>query len=714
MPKAPLSLMPLIVLIGATSNASGTVDGPWKLYGQEGPPVDCVFKQTGSRFAGTCQDAKQGAIPVSGVVSGQAVSWTVSAEYNGASMNMDYSGTLTDTGINGKVAIPKFLMTMNFNAVRPGTPPPHGLVPDFATKLADCPVGSPDRGSSDADDGPLGPDVLVLSPKMTSAEIQCKIDRISFAQQKAEFGEGRHAILLLPGRYRNDINVSYFTQISGLGRSPDDVVIDGHLRSISPSGNGILFSFWRSVENMAVIPPDGVARWAVSQAAPFRRMHILGDLKLHDDGTGSGGYIADTKVDGVIDGTRQQQWFTRNSVFRSWKGGMWNMVFVGDQGAPPTSLASVVRPAVNDYEHPIVSNIPRAPLTREKPFLFVDSNNGYRVFVPALRRDSASTSWDPAPSAGKSLSLDRFFVARPIMSAGEINQGIAGGKSLILTPGIYRLSAPIHVTHADQIVLGLGFATIEPRNGREGLVIDDVGGVQVSGILFNAGPVNSSVLLKVGPTGASRRHADNPIFLSDIFGRIGDTGKRSATTTVEVNSSNVVIDHSWLWRADHGPSVGWDVNVGKHALVVNGTDVTAYALMAEHYQDVEVLWNGNGGRTYLFQNEIPANPPWPATPSTRAIGSARRGYPAYKVGTSVTTHEAWGLGSYFFLSTYPAVIQAHSYEVPKAPGVVLHNLMSLSMAPWAKTLHVVNDFGPETDQISVASPPTLVRRYPPE
>ena len=112
-----------------------------------------------------------------------------------------------------------------------------------------------------------------------------------------------------------------------------------------------------------------------------------------------------------------------------------------------------------------------------------------------------------------------------------------------------------------------------------------------------------------------------------------------ATVSLQVNSNNVLGDHMWIWRADHGNAgtFGWTVNTADTGMVVNGNNVTMEGLFVEHYQKYQVIWNGNGGRTYFFQNEMPYDPPNQAA----WMNGATRGYAAYKVADSVTTHEAW-------------------------------------------------------------------------
>ncbi len=173
-----------------------------------------------------------------------------------------------------------------------------------------------------------------------------------------------------------------------------------------------------------------------------------------------------------------------------------------------------------------------------------------------------------------------------------------------------------------------------------------------------------------------------------MFFRIGGAGAGKATTSLVVNSNNTIIDHIWAWRADHGTGVGWTVNTADTGLIVNGANVTAYGLFVEHYQKYEVLWNGNGGRTYFFQNEMPYDPPNQAAWHTGA-----NGYAAYKVADSVTTHEGWGLGSYCYFNVDPTIHAAHGFEVPNTPGVRFHDLLTVSLGGNGTIDHVINDTG---------------------
>ena len=239
-------------------------------------------------------------------------------------------------------------------------------------------------------------------------------------------------------------------------------------------------------------------------------------------------------------------------------------------------------------------------------------------------------------------------------------------------------------------MLGLGLATLVPDGGVSAIDVDDVDGVTLAGLLIEAGPTNSPVLVQIGPAGSSIRHSSNPTLLSDFFVRVGGAGVGRATRSLEINSHDVIGDHLWLWRADHGNGVGWTSNTAANGLVVNGNDVTMYGLFVEHYQQHQVQWNGNGGRTYLFQNEMPYDVPDQA----EWMSGTTQGFAAYRVNAAVTSHEAWGLGSYCFFNRNPTVVADHAFEVPVALGVRLRNMVTVSLGGGRGAIsHVINQTG---------------------
>ena len=527
----------------------------------------------------------------------------------------------------------------------------------------------------------LGPNVLIFDPSMSAASIQSQITTIDNAQQSNQFGTQRYAFLFKPGTYNENVQVGYYTQVLGLGLSPNQTVITGGGVTSNAqwfSGNATQ-NFWRSAENFTDDPSSGTTEWAVSQASPMRRVHVEGNMILDDNGGwSSGGFLGDSVVDGQVNSGSQQQWLSRNDEFGSWTGSNWNMVFVGDTHAPAQSFPS-----------PPDTTVASTPSIAEKPFLYVDSTGAWQVFVPSLRANSSGTTWSGGNPAGSSIPISQFYIATPSDTAATINAALTSGLNLLFTPGVYHLNNTINVNRADTVVLGLGLATLEADSGVTAMSVADVNGVKIGGILFDAGTTNSATLLQVGPSGSSADHSADPTVLSDVFARIGGAAVGKATVSVLVNSNNVIGDDLWLWRADHGSGVGWTSNTAQNGLVVNGANVIMYGLAAEHYQQYSVLWNGNGGRTYFFQNEFPYDVP---NQSSWMNGSTR-GYASYKVANTVTTHEAWGLGVYCYFSTNSSVVADHGFEVPQVAGVKFHDLVTVSLGGTGTIAHIINSTG---------------------
>ncbi|HEY4992559.1 MAG TPA: adenylyl cyclase, partial [Nakamurella sp.] len=466
-----------------------------------------------------------------------------------------------------------------------------------------------------------------------------------------------------------------------------DVVINGSIdvynQCLGAGGTNCLAldNFWRSMSNLTINVAGGsgcqanTEFWAVSQAAPMRRVIVNGGASLMDYCSAgpqfaSGGFIADSAFTGgtVVNGS-QQQFFVRNSNLDGWSNGVWNQVFAGDNGAPAQAFG--VPGGAGPY-----TTLGTNPETAEEPFLYQDSGGAYNVFVPALRRDSAGPSWSGGGAAGHSIAVSRFFIASPDTAVTRINLALATGENLILTPGVYSLPRPIQVTRPGTVVLGLGFATLIPTRGTAAMVVSSVPGVKLSGLIFDAGPVNSPVLLEVGRAPGHRLADPNdPTLVQDTFFRIGGAEAGQATDSLVVNSSDVILDDIWAWRADHGAGVGWTGNVAEHGLIVNGDNVTAYGLAVEHFQKTEVIWRGQGGTDIFFQNEMPYDPPsqaaWMADATTD-------GYPAFLVTGNVRSFTGYGLGVYCFFNQGIPIVASEAFQVPQtAPGVQLHDLLTV-------------------------------------
>ncbi|MFD9702064.1 chitobiase/beta-hexosaminidase C-terminal domain-containing protein [Lentzea sp. NPDC059081] len=679
------------------SLSSGTVIEYWFTYEKSGPQYDTPhFSYThGSTQAPVATPTFSP--PGGAYTSSQTV--TISTSTSGATIRYTVDGstpTSSSPVYSGPISVTS---SRTINAI------------GFKSGLANSSVASATytigttQGCVQSDTPNFGSNTRIFDPSMSMQSIQAQLDT-DFNNQKdtltAQMAPRRVAHLFKPGTYGVHDDVGYYTSVSGLGRNPGDVVINGDITvdAFNESDKGVaLQNFWRSAENMAVNPSSGTNRWAVAQAAPFRRMDVRGNLALYPASYGfaSGGYTADTRVSGQTASVSQQQWYTRDSNYNGgWNGGVWNMVFSGTPGAP-----------ANTFPNPPETTLGTTPISRDVPYLYFESGK-YRVFLPSLRTNASGASWVNGGTPGSSLPMSQFYVVKSGDTASTINAALAQGCNLFFTPGIYNVNQTINITRPNTVVLGIGYATIVPQNGVTAMQVADVDGVRIKGILFDAGTTLSPSLLTVGPSGSSASHSSNPTTLQDVFFRVGGAVAGKATNSLVVNSNNTIIDHTWIWRADHGNSGtwGWNEAIGDTGLVVNGNDVLATGLFVEHYQKYQVIWNGERGRTLFFQNEMPYDVPNQAT-WNRPNGQA--GYAAYKVGDNVQNHEAWGLGSYCFFNVNPSVRAENAFEVPNRSGVKLHNLLTVSLNYQGTITHVVNNVGAVTPPGTV---PVNVVNYP--
>ncbi len=315
---------------------------------------------------------------------------------------------------------------------------------------------------------------------------------------------------------------------------------------------------------------------------------------------------------------------------------------------------------------------------------------------------------------GTSLPIDKFFIASPDTPEWLINHALDRGQNLILTPGVYQVARPIEINRPDTIVLGLGLATLSATNGNVAMTVDDASGVKISGLIFDAGQQNSPALLEIGHRGSGQRavasagEPSEPALIQDVYFRIGGAQPGSATNSLVVNSSHVILDNIWAWRADHGAGVAWTSNVGENGLIVNGADVTAYGLFVEHYEKTQVIWRGQDGTDIFFQNEMPYDPPGQAAWMQNATTN---GYPAFKVTDNVTSFSGYGLASYCFFNQRVPIVATQAFEVPaNAPGVRLHDILTRYLSGAGGIASVVNGTGAA---VNSANPgPTYIVSYP--
>jgi hypothetical protein len=602
-------------------------------------------------------------------------------------------------------------------------------------------AGSATSLCPDAETTTFGPNVCVFSDTMSQSAIQADLNAIATQQVPvgAQFDSDRYSVFFEPGTYGTAASplvfqVGYYTQVAGLGSLPSDTVINGaidvfnNLCTAGTQNCNADDNFWRSLSNLdlnvdlpttvpAYAPPaidafgagcDNSAEfWAASQAAPMRRVIINGNVVAQDycanDNYASGGFLADSELTGDLDTYGNQQYMVRNSSIggaNGCPGGLWNNVYSGVEGAPAPVFTGQCE------QNTVLAS---SPVTEEEPFLYTGASGKFQVFVPSLRTNS---SWSSGTEAGSSLPLSSFFIANPSTSVAAIDIALALGKNLVLTPGVYNLNAPIIVSRPDTVVLGLGFATLVPQKGNAALVVLPNKGVKVSGLIVDAGPVNSPVLVSDG-TPLLPGSATDPNTIQDVFFRIGgaETTSTSATVSLLDNASNSIIDDVWAWRADHGNDVGWTENKGDTGVVVTGNNVTAYGLAVEHYQKTEVVWDGQGGTDVFFQNELPYDVP---SQSVWNESSTFSGYPAFQVGAGVKTFQGYGMGSYVvFINTTATLHVTEAFQVPQAAGVQFHDVFGLWIGGFGGLDSIINGTGgTATDTTDANHAPVDVLSYP--
>jgi hypothetical protein len=293
------------------------------------------------------------------------------------------------------------------------------------------------------------------------------------------------------------------------------------------------------------------------------------------------------------------------------------------------------------------------------------------------------------------LPLSTLYVARAVQDdAATINIALQRGLHLIFTPGVYNLAYSLVVRNANTVVLGLGLATLVPTRGTPAIIVEDVDGVIIAGLLIDAGRIPSVNLLQIGSINTSKvDHSVNPTAVLDVSCRIGGAASTAnAMSCMVVNSRDVILDNIWLWRADHGIDpdyIGWVFNPCTNGLIVNSDNVSAYGLFVEHFKEFQTLWNGNNGNVYFYQSEAPYD-----VPNQRAwIQNNKRGYPSYKVSNNVTSHNGRGIGVY---CNFKKPVQLdNAIETPQGPGIVMQHLVIvwLDGVDDSSINHIINGTG---------------------
>lgn len=545
----------------------------------------------------------------------------------------------------------------------------------------------------------FGENTYIFSPQDAPEKVNEILEDLWSKQESNQFGKERYAIYFMPGEYDESIavKVGFYMQVAGLGELPNDTKIaslncDARWLGNDPTNHNACCNFWRGVENLEI---GSNTVWAVSQATFMRRVNIEGALYLHDDyGWCSGGFLADSNVTLMIDSGSQQQWLSRNNKFKTWMGENWNLVFAGDEpGCDPTAT----------WPAKTYTAVEKTPVIREKPFLIYDEEEGFMVFVPKLRNEATGISWQQG-AEGEKIPLSEFYIAKPQEDTSQtLNDALQKGKHLLFTPGIYKLDEALSVEKENTIVLGMGLATLEPLNGNACIETADADGIFIAGLLFDAGEYTSDNLLVIGKKDSADDHTDNPICLSDVFFRVGGAEAAYAAKVkncVTINSSQVIGDNFWVWRADHGANVAWDKNIADTGIVVNGDDASMYALMVEHFQKYQTVWNGSGGTVIMYQSEMPYDVP--SQEEWMSHDGTRNGYASFYVDESAERFKGYGIGIYSYHRD--AVVDADcAMEIPDKEDIRIHNICAVMITGNPGISHVINESGDAADYAGARS-----------
>lgn len=546
--------------------------------------------------------------------------------------------------------------------------------------------------------------------------IQAKINAI-FKEQgghippdHGQFSADRYALMFKPGTYSVEVPLGYYTSVYGLGESPADVLFAGGTGKgvFCEEGDydyfpGALDNFWRSAENFATASDfawftgdEGSGMlWAVSQAAPLRRTLVYSNIILFQyvppwqwAGMASGGYMAQVKVNGTVNTGSQQQFLSRNSECSKFNNGVWNMVMVGCTGTPAAHCGVVAK---TDFPYVVVD---KTDIMAEKPFITITTSGMYNLQIPPVKTNTKGV--DHSLSGYTTVGFNKVFVAKPGDTASTINAKLQAGLHIVISPGIYHWTEPVVIAQNDQVILCLGLATLVPASGK--IVINVPGGmegVRIAGCLLQAGPQNSPTLLQWGTYGDAGS-ASNPGVLSDVFARVGgpDKAEMMAQKMIQINSGNVIIDNTWLWRADHDVigNITNRKNPVETALEVNGDNVHAYGLAVEHTLGDMLIWNGNNGKTFFFQAEYPYD-----VQASEYIDKI-----AYKVSSNVTSHEGYGVGVYHYFRDY-AVTVATGISCPASLEKNFKSPLGVYLNGKGTMTNIINDKGQATSATSPTS-----------
>ena len=464
-----------------------------------------------------------------------------------------------------------------------------------------------------------------------------------------QFGNARYALLFKPGTYNVDANVGFFTQVAGLGLTPDQVTINGQVHAEAdwwPDGSqNATQNFWRSAEGLSVTPTGGLDRWAVSQAAPYRRMHVRGNLALSDGGWSSGGFIVrhqDRRADPVRLAAAVADPQLRDGQLERLELEPGLRRRPGRAGAAASRARRTPRSA-------------RRRWSREKPYLYVDgSRRRTRSSSPACGPTRPAPPGPAATRPGSRCRSARSTSSSPATPRRPSTPPSPQGKNLLVTPGVYHLEPDAQRDPGrTPSCSAWAWPPSYRDNGITAMTVADVDGVRVAGLLFDAGTTNSHGpdAGRPGRLVGDPRRRTRPCCPTCSSGSAARSPARPPVS-LRINSDNVIGDHTWIWRADHGNggTRRLDHQPGRQR---PGRQRRQRDLLRPVRRALPAVPDDleRRERAHVLLPERDALRP--AEPGRLHERRRRRAGPRTRSADSVNNHEAWGLGSYAFFNANP-------------------------------------------------------------
>ncbi len=571
---------------------------------------------------------------------------------------------------------------------------------------------------------PFGSNVTIFNASESVATINAALS--------APSTPAAHEFFFLPGTYGDaaatpatattsntiDAQVASGAVVAGLGASPCDVVINGNL-GIYNDGLAIRPS---QLENLTINPieagdPADTMTWSTSQEATWRRVNLLGNLLeaalpystglcltacapfpgsgINASGAVENGFeIANSDITGDVIDTDAQNTpgasgldgnsdpYIQGSYIGGAQGFGTDTMFAGDTGNVP---ATDFGPAVGAQPAGSNVDVPDLPVVRESPFVYYKDGQ-FDVFDPAVQFDRQGYDW--RLHSGTSLPLSDFYLANATTdTATTINAVLASGRDVVLEPGAYSIASPLTVPKPDEVILGLGEATVTAAANTATIVVNDaatgtiLAGFSANGQGFNPvtnpGPYAPNQI-EIGNTPNAAGQRQDPTSLNDI-------STISNSTTDELIDQNYVLQNQAEVQSNNNSgngytTVNWPAESSSdYGVVVNGNHVTMEGIWLEHFKMTEATWNGNRGQVIFLENELPLTIPYSAAgvqPSFWMQSSSFDGYPSLAVAPSVRSFTLTGFQSWSRFGSGCYCLVTSLITVPVKPNVAINDVFS--------------------------------------